>query len=569
MIARLGIAMTPLALLLLVADTTGRYAAGGLAVGCYACAGAVVNPLTARLADRIGPASVLRVCAVAHAVVVVVLALLTEAGLPLLLVVSAVAGATYPPLTGAIRGAWATMTTPRPMAGTDRPATLPGGLIAGVERPASLSGGPSSRVGEWATGPFIRVGRWVTAPAAGPIARGGRRVVALIVGFGKPRAASTAVPVAGAGKRMPPSTGPSAGAGHQAALAAETSLFELIYVIGPLLVAALIQARHGYAPALLAAAAVTLLGGLAVARVPVMRVPRRVTRRPMRGTPGFGALLLCGGLLGAGFGAVTVGVPAFAAGHGGGAGLGGVLLGVWGLGSACGGFWFGTRRPAADPARRYAVLLAAIGVGFLALVAVPGPVVLAVVLIVGGVAMAPALTMENHLVSRIAPGEVLNEAYTRVITVAITSSAAGSAVAGAIVDRPGGVRWAFVLAGGLAFAGALVAGWPGGALARADRQFEVRLRAAREVARSLPALRPPGRRQPAKRRPAQRSRADQSRADQSRADQSRADQGRIDRDRADQGRADQGRADRRSEQRPSVNCDIATEPMALDSLPLS
>ncbi|MEU8612966.1 MFS transporter, partial [Actinoplanes sp. NPDC048791] len=193
MVSRLGIAMTPLALLLLVEEATGRYAAGGLAAGCYALAGAVVNPLTARIADRIGPAPVLRLCALAHALVLTALALLTDAALPLLLVVSAIAGATYPPLTGAIRGAWTTMT---------------GGVV----------------------GPRVR----------------------------------------------------------QAALAAETSLFELIYVIGPLLVAALTVLRLGYGPALLVAAAVTLLGGLAVARVPVLRFPRRMARRPMRRTPGFG-----------------------------------------------------------------------------------------------------------------------------------------------------------------------------------------------------------------------------------------------------------------------------------------
>jgi MFS family permease len=390
MIARLGMAMTPLALLLLVEEATGRYAAGGLAAGCYAVAGAVVNPLTARAADRVGPASVLRVCVVAHAVVLTALALLTDAGLPLLLVVSALAGATYPPLTGAIRGAWTTMTAP---------------------------------------GPVLR------AAAYPPV--------------------------------------------RQAALAAETSLFELIHVIGPLVVAALTRARHGYGPALLVAAAVTLLGGLAVARVPVLRIPRRTTRRPMRRVPGFGALLLCAGLLGTGFGAITVGVPAFAAAHGGGAGLGGVLLGVWALGSACSGFWFGMHRPAAEPSRRYALLLAAIGAGFLALVAAPGPWSLAVLLIVGGVAMAPALTVENHLVGRIAPGEVLNEAYTWVITVAVTSSAVGSAVTGAIVDRSGSARWAFALAGGLAVAGALVAGRRRGALARADRLTTDRLRPAR------------------------------------------------------------------------------------------
>ncbi|GAA3910452.1 MFS transporter [Actinoplanes auranticolor] len=404
MVARLGIAMTPLALLLLVEEATGRYAAGGLAAGCYALAGAVANPLTARVADRIGPAPVLRLCALAHALVLAALALLTDAALPLLLVVSAIAGATYPPLTGAIRGAWTTLTG------------------AGPRR---------------AVGPRVR----------------------------------------------------------QAALAAETSLFELIYVVGPLLVAALTLLRPGYGPALLVAAAATLLGGLAVARVPVLRFPRRMTRRPMRRTPGFGALLLCAGLLGAGFGAVTVGVPAFAAAHGGGAGLGGVLLGVWALGSTCGGVYFGTRRPAPDPSRRYAVLLALIGAGFLALIAAPGPWGLAVVLIVGGVAMAPALTVENNLVSRIAPGAVLNEAYTWVLTMAITASAAGSAAAGAVVDRSGDARWAFALAGGLALAAAIVAGRPGGALGRADEVIAARLRAASEVARSLPAMReqPPGR----------------------------------------------------------------------------
>src|SRR5687768_10168045 len=88
MISRLGIAMTPLALLLLVEEATGRYAAGGLAVGCYAFAGAIVNPLVARLADRIGPAPVLRISAVAHALVLAALALLADAAWPVLLVVS-------------------------------------------------------------------------------------------------------------------------------------------------------------------------------------------------------------------------------------------------------------------------------------------------------------------------------------------------------------------------------------------------------------------------------------------------------------------------------------------------
>jgi MFS family permease len=57
--ARLGIGMTPLALLLLVRQATGSYAEAGLAGGIYALGGAALSPLAGRLADRIGPSPVL------------------------------------------------------------------------------------------------------------------------------------------------------------------------------------------------------------------------------------------------------------------------------------------------------------------------------------------------------------------------------------------------------------------------------------------------------------------------------------------------------------------------------
>jgi hypothetical protein len=85
----------------------------------------------------------------------------------------------------------------------------------------------------------------------------------------------------------------------------------------------------------------------------------------------------------------------------------------------------------------------------------------------------------------------VDEAYPWALTVAITSTAAGSAVAGAVIDSAGDARWAFVSAGAVTLAGALVAGRPGGALARADRLVAQRLRAASALARVLPALRPP------------------------------------------------------------------------------
>ena len=54
----------------------------------------------------------------------------------------------------------------------------------------------------------------------------------------------------------------------------------------------------------------------------------------------------------------------------------------------------------------------------------------------------------------------------------------GGAVAGAIVDQPGGLTWAFVFAAGVLMIAALVAAVPHGSIARADRRAADRLRRA-------------------------------------------------------------------------------------------
>ncbi|MFD0786037.1 MFS transporter, partial [Micromonospora azadirachtae] len=57
-IGRLGIGMTPLALLLVVEQVTGRYSLAAVAGGIYAVAGAALSPVAGRIADRIGPSPV-------------------------------------------------------------------------------------------------------------------------------------------------------------------------------------------------------------------------------------------------------------------------------------------------------------------------------------------------------------------------------------------------------------------------------------------------------------------------------------------------------------------------------
>lgn len=374
--ARVGIGMISLALLLLVHGMTGDWSRAALASASYAVAGAVLSPVWGRLADRFGPTRVLLISGIAHPVAVLTLIATPMSGV---YVAAAVAGATYPPLTAAIRGAWNGLTRESPRLRT-------------------------------------------------------------------------------------------------AALAAETSVFELVFVAGPLLVSFFV-ALASPALALAFSALATLVGTLITALSPAIRAQRpHPAAAPTSGlgplrVPGFPSLLACCAGLGAAFGAATVAIPAYSneLGVGDPSTLAGILIAVWSLGSAVGGVWFGTRVVRSALSRQFAWLLGAVAVSLLILPVMPGPVALGIALAVGGATIAPALTVENALVGRLSPGTMLNESYTWMVTMSVSASAFGGAITGVLVDHLG-VGAGFGFAGLAAAFAAVVAAVPSGAIARADAE---------------------------------------------------------------------------------------------------
>ncbi len=134
----------------------------------------------------------------------------------------------------------------------------------------------------------------------------------------------------------------------------------------------------------------------------------------------------------------------------------GMLLGLWGVGSLAGGVVAARLGGGATDGRSFALLLAALGAGHLALVAAPGRVAGAAALItVAGTMIAPVLASAYAMVDRAAPAGTVTEAFAWLATSTAVGTAVGAASAGALVDRTGPAS-GFVLAGGAALIAASV-----------------------------------------------------------------------------------------------------------------
>jgi MFS family permease len=240
----------------------------------------------------------------------------------------------------------------------------------------------------------------------------------------------------------------------EAAFALESTLDELIFVLGPVLVTAL---ALGVAPVtgLLGALVLTTVGSLALAlqsrTEPAPTGVRDRSERSAIGTPGLRVLVATFVTAGAIFGTLDVAMVAFA-GQVGAPAAAGPLLALIAAGSLLAGLAYGTRSWRWPLDKRFMASVVVLWVGTLPLVLAPSVALMAPASILAGVAIAPTLIAGFTLVQKLVPSGALTEGLNWTITALGVGAAVGAWTAGLIADSAGG-RIAFlvaVLAGGTA-----------------------------------------------------------------------------------------------------------------------
>ena len=255
------------------------------------------------------------------------------------------------------------------------------------------------------------------------------------------------------------------------AFSLESVADEIIFMVGPVVVAVLatdVYPAAGLAAALLLCLVGTVLftaqrsteppprprtagGGTTVGGLPA---GARAARRPR--TAALVTLVAVYGLLGAMFAAIELSTVAFASEHGH-QQLAGLVLGVYALGSAVGGLWYGSRHWRSPLPRRFVITLGLMTSGVAMFWWQPGFASLIPVIFVAGVAIAPTLITGYSLIDHLAPPERLTECMTWLSSAIGVGLAIGAPAAGRLIDLSG-ARAGYVFAaasGAIAFAACL------------------------------------------------------------------------------------------------------------------
>jgi MFS family permease len=240
----------------------------------------------------------------------------------------------------------------------------------------------------------------------------------------------------------------------ETAFALESTLDELIFVLGPALVTAL---ALGVAPGagLLSALALTIVGSLALAlQRRTEPTPTGVRERPEGsaiGKPGLRVLVATFVAAGTIFGTLDVAMVAFA-GQAGSPGAAGPLLALAAAGSLFAGLAYGTHSWRWPLEKRFVASVVVLWGGTVPLTLAPSVALMAPAAALAGLAIAPTLIAGFTLVQRLVASGELTEGLNWTIMALGTGAAIGAWTAGLIADSAGG-QAAFlvsVLAGGAA-----------------------------------------------------------------------------------------------------------------------
>ena len=224
----------------------------------------------------------------------------------------------------------------------------------------------------------------------------------------------------------------------RAAFGLESTVQELIFIVGPLVVVGVAELASP-AAALLAAGALALSGTLWFAAAPAVRATRGRRPGPSRAgalrSGGIRLLIAVSLLLLVAFGMLEVAVTAFAE-RAGNQGLAGPLFALWSAGSMAGGLLFGAWG-GGSPIQRLAVFLGLVAAGLLPLAAAGTPLQMAPLILIAGLAIAPALACIMLVADAVAPAVTRTEAFTWLSSGFTAGSAGGNALGGALVEHLG------------------------------------------------------------------------------------------------------------------------------------
>lgn len=231
----------------------------------------------------------------------------------------------------------------------------------------------------------------------------------------------------------------------------DSIMIEVNFTVGPLLVATIVatsNARYALATVIAISTAAILIFFAS----PILKYWKReapVERHLLGPLTDFRLVALFGLTFGLAFsfGLLEVGYPAYATALGWVA-FGGILLALNAIGSAAGGFMYGALHLPMSLERQFTMSLAIMSIPLFLHGVVDQHVPFAVVALLAGVCIAPALTAQTLLVTRIAPMKYATEAFTWSSTFIVTGIGVGMATGGAIAEGYH-VKAPFVLAGGV------------------------------------------------------------------------------------------------------------------------